>query len=213
MRVADASTRSVSSCAVGAAPSLRYVVRATEDRSTARAAAPSRRDVSTSPRSGGGIGEALQVAKHTESRSVAVAVVNARLPGCLGTPPMPIPWAIRLLRSMSPRVGSRHGVVRPGVSRPRPSRVGCRRSGGARFSAIAARGPRTSSPTAVGSPDGALGIADQRGPDSTVKSRRKTSAVNRRSPVRIRYPARRNGAKDGGVGEVAATEIGRLCRS
>ena len=130
MRVADASTRSVSSCAVGAAPSLRYVVRATEDRSTARAAAPSRRDVSTSPRSGGGIGEALQVAKHTESRSVAVAVVNARLPGCLGTPPMPIPWAIRLLRLMSPRVGSRHGVVRPGVSRPRPSRVGCRRSGG-----------------------------------------------------------------------------------
>jgi len=35
-----------------------------------------------------------------------------------------------------------------------------------------------SSRTAVGSPGGALGIADQRGPDSTVKSRRKTAAVN-----------------------------------
>ncbi len=69
-------TRSVSSCAVGATLSLRSVVHATEARSTARAAAPPTLDVSPSLRAGGGIGEALRVAKHTESRSVAAAVVS-----------------------------------------------------------------------------------------------------------------------------------------
>ena len=48
----------------------------------------------------------------------------------LGTPPKPIPWTIRLLRSMSRPVGSSHEAVWPG-SRPHPSRVGCRRSRGA----------------------------------------------------------------------------------
>ena len=78
------------------------VLAATAIKSTAHAAAPPRRDVSTSPRSGGGIGEALRVAKHTESRSVAVAVVSAKLHGWLRKPPTPIPWAIRLLSSNVP---------------------------------------------------------------------------------------------------------------
>ena len=47
-----------------------------------------------------------------------------------------------------------------------------------KLDAIAARRPRTSSRTAVGIPGRVLGIADQHDIDSTVKSRRKTSAVN-----------------------------------
>jgi len=178
----DASTPSVSSCAVGAPFSLPSVAPATEGRGTAHTAAPPRAGALTSPKSDSAIGEALPVATPTASRSVAAVAVYAPRVACHRARPMPIPWAITLPRSMSPRVASTRRGVRLVASMPGPSRPGCRRPSWSPFSATAVRGPRPSSRTVVGSRGGALEIADHRDPESTVKSRRETSAVNTPPP-------------------------------
>ena len=124
----------------------------------------------------GGVHTALT--KHTESRSVAVAVVSAKLHAWLGKPPTPIPWAIRLLRSRSSQVASCRGAVRPCASRTRPTDSGPEDRGGRPSVPSLREDHALRRARRLGAPVEHAASRIKPSPDSTVKSRRKTAAVN-----------------------------------